>query len=299
MRRIGTLNSERDARAFSDYLFTLKIDTQVSGQDGSWDIWLLDEDQLEQGRRELESFRADPNDAKYAAAAGIARAQRDAELQAVLTAAKQHIDLRQRWERPIWRQMPVTIGLLVISAAVTLYTQSGMNRDRTALLQVQTVDASGRYISRPILFDVRSGEVWRLVTPIFIHMGFWHLVFNASLMLAIGGLIERERGSLRLLLFVLVTAVISNLAQHFASGPLFGGLSGIGYGLFGYVWLVGRFEPQSGLQISRESTVLMVVWLFLCTTGLVGPVANYCHFVGLAVGLAWAGVEVLWRRSRA
>jgi len=299
MRRIGTLNSEKEARAFSDYLFTIKVDTQVSGHDGVWDVWLLSEDQLERGRSELEAFRAAPNASKYAAAASAARAQRDAELEAVLTTAKQHINLRERWERPAWLQMPVTIGLLVLSAAVTLYCEFGQNREHTALLQVQTVDASGRYIARPALFDVRQGEVWRVVTPTFIHMSPWHLLFNASLVLALGGMIERERGSGRLLLFVLVTAVISNLAQYFAAGPLFGGLSGLGYGLFAYVWLAGRFDPQSGLQISRESTILLVVWLFLCTTGAVGPVANVCHFSGLAVGLTWAAAGVLWRRARA
>jgi len=297
MRRIGTLNSEKEARAFSDYLFTIKIDTQVSGQDGAWDVWLLDEDRLEDGRRELELFRTTPNDPKYASAASAARVKRDAELQAVLSAAKQHIDLKQRWERPVWLQMPVTLALLVISLAVTLFTEFGENRERTALLQVQTVDANG-WMIRAWLYDVRHGQVWRLLTPVFIHMSPWHLLFNAMLVMAIGGLMERERGSMHLLAFVLVAAVISNLAQHVVSGPLFGGLSGIGYGLFGYVWLTGRLDPNSGLQISRESTMLMFVWLFLCTTGAFGPVANVCHFTGLAVGVAWAGLEVLYRRSR-
>jgi len=67
MRRIGTLNSEKEARAFSDYLFTIKIDTQVSGQDGAWDVWLLDEDRLDEGRRELELFRTTPNDPAFIA----------------------------------------------------------------------------------------------------------------------------------------------------------------------------------------------------------------------------------------
>jgi GlpG protein len=137
------------------------------------------------------------------------------------------------------------------------------------------------------------------VTPIFIHMGPWHLLFNAMLVLVLAGMMERERGSGWFLLFVLVTAVISNLAQYFASSPLFGGLSGLGYGLFGYVWVTGRFDPHSGLQISRESTILLMVWLFVCLTPAVGQVANVCHFTGLGVGLAWAAAGILWRRARA
>jgi GlpG protein len=93
--------------------------------------------------------------------------------------------------------------------------------------------------------------------------------------------------------------VVSNIAQNAYSGPHFGGISGVVYGLFGYVWLFGRFEPSSGLQLSRESTIIMVVWLLLCTTGRIGPVANMCHFVGLGMGLLLAGVEVLFKRARA
>src|SRR5262245_51663709 len=108
MRRIGTLSIEREARALSDYLYTLKIDNRASGHDGAWEIWSLNEDQLERGRQELAAFQAAPNDPKYAAAAGTARAEREAEIEAVVAAAKQTINLRERWERPVWQQIPVT-----------------------------------------------------------------------------------------------------------------------------------------------------------------------------------------------
>lgn len=299
MRRIGTLNSEREARAFSDYLFTQKIDTQVSGNGAAWDIWLLNEDQLEQGRSELDAFRSAPHDPKYRDAAKAAQALRDAELQAVMNDARQHIDLRRRWERPVWQQMPVTFLLVAACVIITLWCEFGSNHDVMSKLQVQEVDASGRYVSRPVLFDVRRGEVWRLVTPMFLHMSPWHLIPNMLLALTLGGMIERERGSWRLLLGILVIAAISNTAQFLAQGPTFGGLSGVVYGLFGYVWIKGRWEPDSGLLLSRESTLLMIFWLFLCTTGAVGQIANVCHFVGLAVGLTWAGLEILWRRAHA
>jgi GlpG protein len=300
MRRIGTLNSEKEARAFSDYLFTLKLDTQVSGHDSAWDVWLLDEDRLDEGRRELELFRTTPHDPKYTSAASAARAQRDAELQAVLSAAKQHIDLRERWERPLWLQMPVTFVLLAACVIVTLLCEFGNNHDLMSKLQVQSSTIQGNNIQwRSGLSDIGSGQIWRLFTPILLHMSPWHLIPNVMLGLTLCGMIERERGSWRLLLGVLAIAAISNVAQYLVHGPQFGGLSGVVYGLFGYVWVMGKWEPQAGLQFSRESTVLMVVWLFLCTTGAVGPIANVCHFTGLAVGLAWAALEILWRRARA
>jgi len=305
MRRIGSLSNEQDARTFSDYLFTLKIDTQVSPADGAWDIWGLNEDQLERGRSELEAFRAAPRDPRYAAATTAARQQRDAELESVLTAAKQQIDLRERWNRPLWQQTPVTFLLLGLCLLATLVSEFGREPGVTAKLYIQSVTIervanSQIAVSDPPLFDdIRHGEVWRLVTPMFLHLSPMHLVGNCFMLFVLGGMIERVRGSWRLLLGVLLIAVISNAAQYVVAGPRFGGASGVVYGLFGYVWLTGYFDPSSGLQVSRQSTIVMVVWLFLCTTGSVGPVANVCHFTGLGMGLLIAGNELMIRRSRA
>ena len=44
---------------------------------------------------------------------------------------------------------------------------------------------------------------------------------------------------------VLVIAALSNLGQYFVSGPNFCGISGVVYGLFGYIWMKGRFDPAS------------------------------------------------------
>ena len=148
------------------------------------------------------------------------------------------------------------------------------------------------------LDEVRRGQVWRLVTPIFLHMDPMHLIGNLLLGLALSGMIERERGSWRLLLGILLTAIVSNVAQYAISGPRFGGLSGVVYGMFGYVWLMGRVAPEFGLQISRESAMMMTVWLIVCWFGVVGQVANVCHVMGLAMGLLLATVEIFVRRLR-
>ena len=300
MRRIGTLSSEREARTFSDYLFTLKIESQVSGSNGEWEVWLLDEDQLEQGRTEMAAYSEAPNDPKYAAAAGAAKAEREAKLKADLESARQQIDLRERWERPVWMQIPVTVSLLALSILITLLCNFGENHEMMSLFQVRasTIDGDYASFSRAPLYDVMRGEVWRLITPIFIHLGWIHLLGNSMWLMLLGRMIEFERGSWWLLLYVLTIGLISNLAENAYSGPLFGGMSGVVYGLFGYVWLTGRLEPHTGLHLTRESTIIMVVWLFLCTTGRVGNIANMAHFVGLGVGLLLAGIGVFFRRLR-
>jgi GlpG protein len=135
------------------------------------------------------------------------------------------------------------------------------------------------------------GEVWRLVTPIFLHFSGIHLVFNMWALAAIGTLIEYRRGTLVLGVLVLLSAIASNVGQYIylleVNRPqvLFGGMSGVVYALFGYVWMKGRHEPEQGMILHPSSVQTMLFWLVLCMTGLVGNIANAAHVIGLVVGI--------------
>src|SRR5262249_37670410 len=119
---------------------------------------------------------------------------------------------------------------------------------------------------------------------------------------------EARKGSLRYALLILLFAVVSNLAQFylghilFLGGrlllvpyPAFGGLSGVLYGIFGYVWMKARFEPEQGLYIDPTNIFLLVGWFFLCWTGWVGPIANVAHTAGLLLGMLVGVLPTLWR----
>jgi GlpG protein len=113
----------------------------------------------------------------------------------------------------------------------------------------------------------------------------------------LGTMIEVRQGSLFLGLQVLVIGVISNLAQYFWSGPNFVGMSGVVYGLLGYIWIRGRFDPASGLSLNQGVVTMMIFWFFLCLTGVVGNVANATHAAGLISGMAWGYLAAMIRKS--
>ncbi len=149
------------------------------------------------------------------------------------------------------------------------------------------------------LDHLKRGQVWRIITPIFIHWSILHLLFNMFWLRDLGGMIEVQRGTRVLLPLVLACAALPNLAQYLHHGPsAFGGMSGVVYGLFGYVWVKGRFQPYLHLGIAQQSTMIMMAWLFICMTGWVGPVANTAHVVGLLVGAAIAYAPVGWNKFR-
>jgi GlpG protein len=127
----------------------------------------------------------------------------------------------------------------------------------------------------------------------------------------LGGQVEARRGPVRFLLLVLVFAALSNLAQYywghlegfsglvpvFKRNPLFGGMSGVDYGLFGYIWMRARYEPASGFVMPASTVFMLVAWYVLCfLPGM--PIANMAHTVGLALGLLIGAAPHLWRRLR-
>jgi GlpG protein len=151
----------------------------------------------------------------------------------------------------------------------------------------------------PTLPEIRHGEVWRLITPIFIHFGPMHLLFNLWCLYNLGGVVEIQRGWFRVAALVLVSALISNLAQLLFKGPGFGGMSGVVYALLGYAWMKSRFDPSAGIYIAPDTVMILVGWLFLCMTPLMPiNVANHAHVGGLVVGLIVGIAPTIWRKVR-
>lgn len=176
------------------------------------------------------------------------------------------------------RSTPLTMVLIVVCVVVALASSFG---DDVRFLYPFFITA---YIGHG-LSEIMSGEVWRLITPIFVHFGIIHILFNMLWLYDLGSAVEQSRGSPHLGMLVGVIAVLSNLSQFFWAGPLFGGMSGVVYGLLAYVWIQGRLNPRSGLALHPQVALMMLVWFVLCWSGLIGSIANMAHTIGLVCGL--------------
>jgi GlpG protein len=201
--------------------------------------------------------------------------------------------VRGKWSRPTSRKAPLTFTLIGLCILVSLFTSFGKDEKRWKDLRFSTSNASGL----EAFADIGKGEVWRLITPVFGHGAPLHLLFNCYWLFILGSQIENAKGTLKLGLLVLVAAVIPNVLQAWFVGPNFLGISGVVCGLFGYVWMKSLYAPNEGMHISQITVIIFVAFLFICLTGMMGPIANVAHFGGLAVGLAAGYIPVL-RKSR-
>ena len=143
---------------------------------------------------------------------------------------------------------------------------------------------------------IMAGELWRPITPIFIHLGVAHILFNMMWLKSMGGPIEFVRGTRRFILLCLILAVTSCLAQLFWSGPSFGGMSGVVFGLIGYVWMKGKTQPHLGIGLEQQTVVYSFLWLFLCMTGALGAIANAAHLVGFVMGILIGARQAIWKQ---
>ncbi|WP_153555599.1 rhomboid family intramembrane serine protease [Roseimaritima sediminicola] len=333
MRKLGTLPDEPTARRLVDYLLTQRIDATTNALDepaGAWELWVREEDQMEAAGRILEDFRAAPNDPRFDATAEANQIRKQ-----ISAAAKQHAR-RQRGmpagampggaagiqNRPI----PVTMAVIVISVLAGLVTSFGNPPINGQVMETPDGDIvvpdqsfglrlfRGMMMVDPLAYQygndgqgnrdpldrIGRGEVWRLLTPAFLHGSIMHLAFNMLMMFSLGGVIERLHSSGFLAVLVVVTGVVATLAQAFAPPALGGtplqlGASGVIFGLFGYLWIRPIMQPSYPVRIPQSSVLLILGWGLLCMTPIIPNVANAAHVGGLVAGIVAVPVAVKLR----
>ncbi|MFH1453004.1 MAG: rhomboid family intramembrane serine protease [Armatimonadota bacterium] len=288
MREIGRIEDKKAAAVFSNYLYMQGIDNIIKPDaEAGWAVWIYSEDRIPEAKEKLAQFFINPGSPRYL------EANKDAEIkkrQDEKEEALSQIKLRKqvgRFERlGINSSGPLTLGLIVLSCIITLLCMFGSNTGFVDLFRISNyVSTSGRFWDG--LVEVSRGQVWRLITPIFMHFSIMHIFFNMLWLKNLGSMIENKKGWQLLAVLVIVIGVSSNLAEYAFSGPNFGGMSGVVYGLFGFVWMQWRFNPFSGFYMDRFTVITMIIWFFLCWMGMMGSIANLAHTGGLAIGVIW------------
>lgn len=183
--------------------------------------------------------------------------------------------------------VPVVICLIIFSVLGALVNGS-------VLMSYFTFqDYNGAHFI-PFGESLAQGEIWRLLTPTFLHSGVFHVLFNSLWIWELGRRLEFFLGRWHFLLFFLVTAVAANIAQHMWSGNVtFGGMSGVVYALVGFIAVRQRITPHPLITVPQVLIGFMLFWLVLGMTGAVdyfiaGSVANAAHVGGLVAGCVYA-----------
>lgn len=185
----------------------------------------------------------------------------------------------------------MTVVVLLLSFIAAVITLLGDNLTTVSWLSFVDFRIQGEYIYFSNLREtLASGQWWRLLTPMLIHFGILHLAMNTLWYWELGRRIEARQGAVMLLGLTLLFSLAANFAQYLWAGPsLFGGLSGVLYGLLGHCWLFQRLAPCAAYRLPPGVLVMMLAWLLICMTGIFellqfGAIANAAHVGGLLAG---------------
>jgi membrane associated rhomboid family serine protease len=176
-------------------------------------------------------------------------------------------------QAPKWTEFPkypVTVGTGLLAIGVTVAWWAKM--DISPLLE----DAM-----------IRRGELWRLVTSIFPHVNVLHLIFNLYWLWVFGTLVEQVYGQFKTAALIFLFAVGPNALEYaFSSGGV--GLSGVGYGLFGLLWILSKRDERFRDAVDQRTIQLFVIWFFFCifaTATNFMRVGNVAHGAGGVLGM--------------
>ena len=192
---------------------------------------------------------------------------------------KKPIEVDQQWVKikTIPRQ-EMTYAVLVICVVIYLFSFTNFSTAFYGVLSFGKTESS-------FFYEVMHGQIWRLLTPIFLHMSFMHILFNMLWFKDLGYLIENVFGKSFFIKFLLISGVVSNTLQYCVSGPEFGGMSGVLYAFLGFIWVYKKINSEFEFPIPRYDVIMMIGWFFLCLTGWIGPIANTAHGAGLVTGI--------------
>jgi len=138
--------------------------------------------------------------------------------------------------------------------------------------------------------DIWNGQLWRLFINLFHHGNFMHIAFNCFWLHYFGSLCERFLGLKKYLLFFILCGIFQATICEitFEKGAI--GLSGIIYGLFGFLIMVREKDNLINSLITPQLIKGMIVLLFVSiglTLFKIMNIANVGHFSGLIFGLLY------------
>ena len=181
------------------------------------------------------------------------------------------------------------VSLLLVAACVLVAFLTNLGRDFSAVAPLLYPDFSsggGIIFLDRVVENFSFNQFLRLFTPMLLHFSLIHIAFNMLWRWELGKRIEAVQASWAMLLLVLVLALVSNTVQYlFGGGNNFGGMSGVVYGLFAYIWMWQLFDPAKRLGLPPALIFFMLLSLVILTMLGLDMIADEAHIGGLLCGV--------------
>jgi len=191
--------------------------------------------------------------------------------------------------RPSQRTTPVVLNLIIINALV--------------FVAQMVFDSTWELTNRMALYSYNSGlfEPYQLVTHMFAHGGFFHILFNMYALWMFGSVLERVWGPKRFLIFYLVCGLAAGLTQMFlvsggaaigASGAIMGLLAAFAYTFPNTQFYILPFPFP--IKAKYMAAIYAAIDLFGGFSGSTDNVAHFAHLGGAITGFI---LVIIWNKT--
>ncbi len=189
-------------------------------------------------------------------------------------------------------RFPVTIVLILLCCVMAVVAPLDTLSDTVRLFLFPDFAYGARTINLGFVVENFSFEQFlNMISPMILHAGLLHLAFNMLWLWEFGRRIEAKQASWAMLMLIIVLALVSNTAQYLYSGSIyFGGMSGVVYGLFAYIWMWQLFDPAKGLGLPGNLVFFMLLVLIILTMMGLESIADTAHVAGLLCGVLYGAV---------
>lgn len=196
--------------------------------------------------------------------------------------------------RPSQSATPVVLNLIIINVIVFV----------AQYLLDNTGGQSGWLTNKLALYSYDTGlfKPYQLVTHMFAHGGFFHILFNMYALWLFGAVLEKTWGPKRFLIFYLVCGLAAGLTQMFlvsqgaaigASGAVMGLLAAFAYTFPNVEFFI--LPIPFPIKAKYLAMVYAAIDIFGGFSGGGDNVAHFAHLGGLAMGFILA---IIWNKNK-
>lgn len=185
--------------------------------------------------------------------------------------------------KKVIKESPVTIFLLALTTLVFVAMQLIYFGNATS---TQAIFNTGGMYGAYVMYD--HSQLWRLVTPIFVHIGWEHFFFNALTLYFVGQMAEQIWGHHKFLALYVLSGIVGNVfTLFFTPNVVAAGASTSLFGVFAAIMVAGYFGRNPYLkELGRNYQALILINLlfnlFTPSVGIAG------HIGGLVGGVLCA-----------